>query len=582
MKTRILQLGLLLVALVPVFPSCVSEEYDLNDLNGEMTFVASGLAFPLGSTQELKLSDLMDSLDMGFFNKDANGAYNMSQGGSISLSDALPAFFENSDLILEDLVYKKDNLYSASGIVLPPSLGDGDYTVPGGILQTKTIGTQVFEVELKMDLPDEIKSVNKLVLNKNAKVKVSLSLKNPFISKGSLVPSIDVDLSDFLEIGGKSEPISLSDLVLNEKNGYSNSQVYDITGLNIDLSEFSGKIDMVKSSTISGSVSIQDAVTNRATLEKSDGMSFELVVSYIDFSFERVEANIDYKLDEIKKVIDLSGIPEFLRGSNVCLDINNPHIVVDVETNVGVPVIGSLNLVPYKGGYPVEDAALKVGLPLPSASSSDQSAVKRFVIGNNSTASGKGDTFVKANISDLIKLVPDSIVVAVEAQTDAAVSSIFEMEADYYVDMAYDMVIPLSFGPDFQIALSDTIDVSDAGIEEILRWNRINLVGSITNSFPLGFDVQVDLLDAASNIIPVEANRQIIASCSSDGSAKQTPLNLMMGIKENAAANGLSGVKVTFVVSSKESSDIPVTDKSYIKAKLGINLPDGITIGSNK
>ncbi len=582
MRSRILQLGLLLVALAPVFSSCVSEEYDLNDLNDEMTFAASGLAFPLGSTQELKLSDLLDSLNIEFFNKDASGAYNISQGDKISLSDALPLFFNNTDFIPEDLVYRKDNLYSASGIILPSGIGDEDFAVPAGILPAKTISPQVFEVNLKMDLPKEIKSVNNLALNKNAKVKVSLSIKDPIISKGSLVPAIDVDLSDFLEIGGKSEPIHLGELVLDEKNGYTNSKVYDITGLNLDFSEMSGSIDIAKSSTITGSVSIQDAVTNRATLEKSAGMSFELVVSYIDFSIESVEANIDYKLDEIRKVIDLSGIPDFVKGENVCLDITNPHVVIDVETNIGVPVSGTLNLVPYKGGLPVEGSALEILLPLPSSSSSDKSAVKRFVIGNESTGSGKDATFVQADMSGLIKLVPDSIAVVVEAKTDATSSSLFEMSADYFVDMSYDMVIPLSFGPDFQIAVSDTIDVADLGLEEILRWSKINLVGSITNSFPLGFDLQVDLLDSASEVISVDANRQIIASCNSDGSAKQTPLNLMMGIKESAAANGLSGIKVTFVVSSKESSDIPVTDKSYIKAKLGINLPEGITIGSNK
>ena len=571
-----------LVAAVLLVASCVNEEYDLSNVNPEITLCESGLAFPVGSTQKITIKDLLDSSDNTIFSKGEDGTIYITSNGTIAVEKAIPSLLDFSGVKLEDLTYKKDHLYSKESVVIPPALGDGEFVIPDGILPKKNFEKQVFDVEFSIDLPKEIKSVRNLVLNKDAKVEITVSVKDPFISKGSLVPDVDVDLSEFLKIEGVDGAINLSDLALDEKNGYTSTKVYNIQGLNIDFSEFTDKIDIVKKSTISGSISLTGGVTDRATLEKSSNMEFDLVVTFRDITIDKVEANVDYQLDAINQVVDLTSLPEILRSKDVCLDVYNPYIVLDLNTNTGIPLNVTLSLVPYKDGAPVPSSDMVAELVIPASESSDKSVSQKIWIGGINDGLGSDIHFVQANISNFLKLSPDSIHVSIEAGTDPAGISIFDATADYFVNMDYKLAVPLSFGPDFRVALSDTIDVSGAGIEDILQWNQVQLVGSVTNSLPLQFDIEILMLDASGAVIPAEQTKQTITSCNKDGSANVSPLDILLAAKSATSLSPLEKMKISFVIASKGVSGVPITDESYVQASLSVKLPKGITLGRNQ
>lgn len=571
-----------LVAAVLLVASCVNEEYDLSNVNPEITLCESGLAFPVGSTQKITIKDLLDSSDNTIFSKGEDGTIYITSNGTIAVEKAIPSLLDFSGVKLEDLTYKKDHLYSKESVVIPPALGDGEFVIPDGILPKKNFEKQVFDVEFSIDLPKEIKSVRNLVLNKDAKVEITVSVKDPFISKGSLVPDVDVDLSEFLKIEGVDGAINLSDLALDEKNGYTSTKVYNIQGLNIDFSEFTDKIDIVKKSTISGSISLTGGVTDRATLEKSSNMEFDMVVTFRDITIDKVEANVDYQLDAINQVVDLTSLPEILRSKDVCLDVYNPYIVLDLNTNTGIPLNVTLSLVPYKDGAPVPSSDMVAELVIPASESSDKSVSQKIWIGGINDGLGSDIHFVQANISNFLKLSPDSIHVSIEAGTDPAGISIFDATADYFVNMDYKLAVPLSFGPDFRVALSDTIDVSGAGIEDILQWNQVQLVGSVTNSLPLQFDIEILMLDASGAVIPAEQTKQTITSCNKDGSANVSPLDILLAAKSATSLSPLEKMKISFVIASKGVSGVPITDESYLQASLSVKLPEGITLGRNQ
>ena len=571
-----------LVAAVLLVASCVNEEYDLSNVNPEITLCESGLAFPVGSTQKITIKDLLDSSDNTIFSKGEDGTIYITSNGTIAVEKAIPSLLDFSGVKLEDLTYKKDHLYSKESVVIPPALGDGEFVIPDGILPKKNFEKQVFDVEFSIDLPKEIKSVRNLVLNKDAKVEITVSVKDPFISKGSLVPDVDVDLSEFLKIEGVDGAINLSDLALDEKNGYTSTKVYNIQGLNIDFSEFTDKIDIVKKSTISGSISLTGGVTDRATLEKSSNMEFDLVVTFRDITIDKVEANVDYQLDAINQVVDLTSLPEILRSKDVCLDVYNPYIVLDLNTNTGIPLNVTLSLVPYKDGAPVPSSDMVAELVIPASESSDKSVSQKIWIGGINDGLGSDIHFVQANISNFLKLSPDSIHVSIEAGTDPAGISIFDATADYFVNMDYKLAVPLSFGPDFRVAVSDTIDVSGEGLEDILQWNQVQLLGSVANSLPLQFEIQVLMLDASGAVIPAEQTKQTITSCNKDGSANVSPLDILLAAKSATSLSPLEKMKISFVIASKGVSGVPITDESYLQASLSVKLPEGITLGRNQ
>lgn len=584
MKSTFTKCGLLFTAIILVVTSCVKQEYDLNNLNGEVTIAASGLAFPLGSTKQLKLKDFLDSVSTDILNKDNGGAYFLKLEGGISLDDVLPKIIDKGALTLENLSYLKDHLYSKSAIVLPPDIGDGDYTIPEGILPEKSIDTKQYDVHINMDLPEEVVSLNNIILSSNAKIKVSVSVKDPFISKGTLIPAIDVDLSEILEINGKDEPIHLSELVLNEENNYTNSKIYDVTDLHMDFINLSGKVDIKKTTTISGKVSLKSAVTNKATFENSSNMALELTVTYIDLDVEQVDANIDYNVDGIHESVSLTDLPDFLKRGDVCLDLYNPYLKVDMKTNMGLPVKGTMELVGYKDGAPIPSTDISIDVDFPFTKSSKDTLSKVLWIGKVNENIPSGVTFIQANISRLLMSVPDSIVVTVNGYSDPTKNCHLELDANYVIDMDYDFVIPVSFGENFQVIVSDTLNVQEMGLDKLLQKNIVNLVGSVKNSLPLSFSLALELLDSNNAKLASSPIEHKINACNGDFSASTSDLDIKFSAPSEADITKLAKIKVTFKIEGKERFGVPVTENNYIQAELAVKLPEGITFsgGNNQ
>ena len=1120
MKKLVLRSGLLLVAVSLFVVSCVNKEYDITELNKEMTIGASGLAIPLGSTKQLKVSDFLDSIDVSFLSKDESGAFSIKVEDSLSLSEYIPDLsdmisFEgvefstpynfsldglNQDisteamsldydfslgdegimkslelepvsieekisaglvdllpgedelsLDLENMEYIKDHIYrkdAIAGLDIPAGV---EVSIPEGLLPNTNLEKKTYELTINLTLPDGISSVSEVMLNPNAKVKCDLSVIDPFLTKGSIVPAIDIDLSSLLEIEGGDEPIHLSELVLNEGNNYTVSGTYDVTAFKFDPSEWEGTtLSITKNVDISGYVSLSGAATSKEALEASENMKLDLAVEFIDvnvenvtvevepievsesvkiefdvpefalpkevkeigkikmsseskvsfaiaaknvvsgldiematlklafpkgmevegadangvlvlaenvdlsskyegsfniksitpsvaaggkvgyhgdvevlveclaegtvqtkslpsdpskdmvietkvnadlaiadceivtntvsmpistepvefvvefpgevadfgtfvvtpkgnpqveinidipetsldinmaddglvieipkmlvlgdvdpsikydedahtitlegalppqivlpvkelvvkpekgedgkyvavgsmsvngaveisetevsateldelitkgisfsvnvpamsadkisveeFSFEvqesekftlfeagtfpkeiveisdvdiaetklkislsaenlpdfgdesainvdiqvtlpevivpnelslkgeikdgkfeqeitiedldfsgvdlsadkdlemevsvtggiyvtnpsialdelsaeevslnlaaslsdikvlKIAGKVDYSMGDINESISLEDVPELFKNDDFCLDIDNPRIVLDITSNIGLPIIGTLSLTPYKNGAIVQNANMEVDLALPYSESSDKVKTTTVWIAANNSGAPADAQFIEARLSNLIKALPDSIVVSISGGTDVTKPVVVETTADYILDLKYKLEIPMAFGEDMRFALSDEIDVTEVGIGDILKMGEIHLVGWIENALPLNFNVSIELLDGDGNVLATEPVSQSIAACKRDGSATQSPLNLKIAAKSGTDMTKLAKLKVDFEITSKNVSGVPITTESYIQAKLGLNLPKGITL----
>ena len=70
---------------LPGLFSCAKKEYDLNNLNTEVTIAQEGLALPLGSTKQIKVKDLLKKAGDDFISSSEDGL-EISIADSISLS----------------------------------------------------------------------------------------------------------------------------------------------------------------------------------------------------------------------------------------------------------------------------------------------------------------------------------------------------------------------------------------------------------------------------------------------------------------------------------------------------------------
>lgn len=88
--------------------SCVNEEYDMSkdNLDLEVTPFQDGLVLPLGSTDTLKLRELLKDMDADVLKTLENGTYAVSYGDSFDMSEELSSL---SDMIkIDDVVFSKD------------------------------------------------------------------------------------------------------------------------------------------------------------------------------------------------------------------------------------------------------------------------------------------------------------------------------------------------------------------------------------------------------------------------------------------------------------------------------------------
>ena len=150
------------------------------------------------------------------------------------------------------------------------------------------------------------------------------------------------------------------------------------------------------------------------------------------------------------------------------------------------------------------------------------------------------------------------------------------------MDMEHEIILPLSFGEDFIISLSDTIDVTDVNLNQLLENGGVKLYAEVNNAMPLQFDMTLELLDFSGQAVDVDPVVCKIAAGGKDGTAQASNVEMFMVVNENSSIPQVGNIKISFALSSGSAADIPITDKSYIEAKLAVELPEGITISSEE
>ena len=131
-----------------------------------------------------------------------------------------------------------------------------------------------------------------------------------------------------------------------------------------------------------------------------------------------------------------------------------------------------------------------------------------------------GYEFLQADIPSLLKKIPDSIDLKINAGTDPEHLSTIEPDTEYKLALNYDVVDPFVFGEDLKIKMDYTIpgESDDAGentgespeessnalppvLGELLNMNALGLGRYIESALPLQLELTMDLLDSHDEII---------------------------------------------------------------------------------
>ena len=584
MKSKLCLLATLLAVAVGAV-SCVDENYDLSKLNTEITVGGDSLTVPVGETAKLTMKDLLGDNAVTFLKTAADGSYYISVSDQKEVSPSMPAI--NTSLNLGGTapsveIELLDLTAAAAAINALPDQTEYDLssmvTIPPVAIDTN------IQVTVSLDLPDAVKDLESVTFTNASKITVALSVEDCPLSDGELTPDIWVNISSVLSLVD-SYYIELSDLKLNKANNYQASKQYAVDSLIIKPGDFNAnlhKLSIDRKAYVGGTATVTGAKTTKALINASNKLKVKVAVTLSNLEINKVEAKIDYNLSQEKVKLDLGDLTgAFGDKLEVTMDLYNPSLKFDLTTNLGVPATVQATLVPWKNNAPNTQSQIQVNLDVNPAPSATQTSTMKYFLAAHNEGLPADYTYVAADIASLIKLMPDSVLVTLNAATVPTQTAVLEPAATYSFNMNYEVGIPIQVGPDFRLALRDTIEIGEVGKYLALADEAV-ITGAVENSLPLNLKLVLGFTDADNNAIALaKAAEQTVAAGKLDGGATTTPLEVSVKFADKEVAKNVTKVVLSFEITSGGVARA-VKETDYVMARVAAGLRGGITLDLKK
>ena len=559
--------------------ACTNENYDVSDVNKEITLAGNGLTLPLGSTSKLTMKSLLEDFDTEMLHVLSDGSYAFSVSDELDLSSVLP------DFVPMDVVHDAE----VSSIVSIPVHTQGNIVDKFGNISDWFEGVEMesFDVTMSDDFEftmlqssyaqDYIKGIERISFE-NASLNIDLSFYNlPDFGEGRV---IEVDMT--LELP-KEMVLDQTDERVEGNTVKIASSLVDgvllmepVSILALDLSEF----DFSAGEDLVGRVSAECEifVKNPILSFHYGDTDMSIAVSINNLSVEEIVAHVQYEIDGEEQHIAMDGFPDFMKEESFVLDIRHPHMMITATTNMGIPAEGTLLIKPVVNGVIHEDDGIEVDLAMPASENSNEFDTVTYWIGDDSTLCPEGCVFVQAEIGKLIKKIPDEFVFMLSSHINEVEDCVLVPSADYDFDIDYDFVIPLDFGEDLHMELSETMGGFSGVFGQMLEKNSVQLTGDVTSTLPIQLELNIEMLDVQGNVVEMASPvSMVIAPCNADGSASVSPLSLTLEAAKGASIQAVDALRLSFIVTAPGTGG-PIREDEYVQANLKLSLPHGITI----
>ena len=408
--------------------------------------------------------------------------------------------------------------------------------------------------------------------------------------------STDISLPEILMVEG----VQNGNLHIEKefKDGVFDMEPIRIYGLDLSKIEVKdGKLSIEKMAVaIDGSLKAEGLTINMDELEGAD---VEVAVagglaSYDaegkpteSIEIDKIVGNVGLGIEPVETTLDLSSIAEAVSGENMSLvlDIDTFWLTLDVNTNLDIPVKADLEIVPYYGEEAGEKSVVEIALD-PEKKVNDQ---YRIYISNKDPQT-PGLIFINLDLMSLLykkvdgqkPVMASSLVVNMNAGLDPDKVCVIEPSKEYVFSVDYQVGVPLALGKDFIFEYRDIINDIPAEAGQLLAYGNLGLGGKVTNGLPLRINLQLILLDAEGNVIPMKegAGRMEIASCDPTGRPVVTDISLILGGIDKTAPE-LDAIEFVFTVDSKGAVGVPLSSDSFLQVQLSALVPDGVTLDLN-
>lgn len=527
---------------------CTDSDYDFNEIDATMGFGSDGLTLPVNSTDTIKLADVLELDGSDCVVEKSNGDYVFEQTGE-TVDPVHPE--------IDKITVSKWGEPQEGEIVLKV------VPIPGGTGFTISAEGDAQTFTYSGDKPAEVKSLS--YVGTDATMRLKVRFPSELSSAVSSIGSLTMQLPAYMNIGNVTSSstctVSGSTLVFaNIPTSRSLTVLANVTGLDFKASDKSlgsvaiagDKVDM--SGTIR--VAVTATVNGGAGVTAVDGKMIRSSFTMDDIVVENARGVFDpeINLDDLGSV-DITGVPEFLTDGDVWVDLYNPVINLSVSNDMAVGGFISGTITSYKDGVKLKSIDVS-DIPV-KPSGTTKVCICRRKDGINIAEYDVVRDY--ADLSELIREIPDRITFSASARADASKESSFKLGTPYFIQPEYSFTAPIMFDQNASIVYKDTLDGWHEDIEdfELAKGSYINLSTTIENRVPAYLNVDVTPIDVDGNAmgsdeISVEVSNSVLASGDGENST-ETPLSVDIKQNKDGALSRLDGL--VFHVSAKASED---------------------------
>lgn len=587
MSIFISRAGLLSSVVVAVglsLTGCMDNDYNFDEVDGTIGVGSDGgLVLPVSSTDTILLSDVLDldgndCIEIDAVTKD----YVFRTDGD----DVSPSHPMVEITTLEDAGHEsRQVLFDVPQV---PSGVTGEITLPAPV---KANGSIQF-LNYKGDVPD---GLDKLVtVDADETFRLVLTFSADMKAYVKMLDALKVTFPEYMK---------LADVLVGGRPGAFNGQVLDLgnvsTSANIVITgrvtklDFEGNDALKYEETSGGKImTLKGDVDLQASFDKIIGGFPQSAVLAItggitigDFEATAVTGFFNPEIDMPNLGdVDITGVPDFLMGDNVVVDVYNPMISLTIynDMEIGGFVSGTLTAVKDGRTTTVEVPEMEI---LPRGENKGGNAETRICICRDEErmTDAEKERFDKIysvpELSRLLYTIPDHISFSAHARANNGKLGYFELGKSYTVKPSYGFEAPLAFGSDASICYNDTIDDLNEDLKDLdlAKDTYVEVTATIENRVPFHLTVKTEALGLdgkklGEDRLKVDVDETIIASADGKNST-ETPIVIRVTQPQAGALKDLDAIAVAFEGDASIPGQAPVegvrlnSEKNFIIAR---------------
>jgi len=493
--------------------SCVDNSYDLNNgISMDMNLGGDSVSIPIGNTDTIRLSNFIDP--SGILVVDESGLYSIMKSDEINPVEVNidPVTIQVDNIDFESFNVDFKELSSIAGTSLSVKSA-----ITVGSLYANIDKSSSFEVNKKV--PKEISSIKTVSFKEGTFPKLTLILK--FKGVPSDLDEITIDqlkltLPSFLVFADEDVVdgvLTLDKNVFDPDNGFIRTLTlkgFDFSEMNHGEGLVMDKLDDKNMMIIDSDneVSLKGLIkTGEITVELDELQNITItpLITVDDLQIAGVTGKADPEIDLVRQsiAVDLGSDVDFLKDS-AYLDLYNPLIYLTIGNTTGIPVDLSVDMYAKNEDEVISGSQInQINLKVNPADVDGEKTDTKFLISRLGTEENGYETIQTDDLSNLLNVIPDSIIMAMNARADQDDIHHFDLTKTMEITGNYQVLVPLRLDS-ININYKDTIeslkdDLSD--LSDNVKNLGINLVMTVENSIPLELTLTVKPLRSTGTII---------------------------------------------------------------------------------